>query len=138
MVEELCQPKVPASCKACVILSTANVSRFVLIYDDAPGALRALCDKVLQEWLSALSETDDNVSGPAAAEIRLLFHQLLEGYIDPYQNECGSRYRSALTESCPAFTYFLAVEGLFWGIQTWHIVCCGMVLSEGTRSVASY
>ena len=31
MVEELCQPKVPASGKACDIMSTANVSRFVLI-----------------------------------------------------------------------------------------------------------
>ena len=90
VIEELCQPAIPASGKASDIASTANVTRFVLIYDDAPGALRALCDKLLQEWLSCLSETGDDVSGPAAAEIRLLFHQLLELYIDPHQNECAT------------------------------------------------
>jgi hypothetical protein len=90
VVEELCQPVLPNATGAAPLTSTANISRFVLIYDDAPGALRALCDKLLQEWLSALAEAGDVATGAAAAEIRLLFHQLLDLLLDPDQNECAS------------------------------------------------
>lgn len=88
VVEELCQPTLPPGGTAKDLMSTTNITRFVLIYDDAPGALRALCDKLLQEWLSALSETGDDVNETAAADLRLLFHNLLELYLDPHQNEC--------------------------------------------------
>ena len=88
VIEELCQPTLPPGGTAKDLHSTTNITRFVLLYDDAPGALRALCDKLLQEWLSALSEAGEDINDVAASDVKLLFHNLIELYLDEHENKC--------------------------------------------------
>ena len=83
MIEELCQPPAAGATHA------TNISRFVLIYDEAPGALRALCHKLLQEWLAAHAQQAEAPGEAPAAEIPLLFHHLFDLLLDPQLNECG-------------------------------------------------
>lgn len=83
VIEELCQPPAAGAAHA------TSISRFVLIYDEAPGALRVLCYKLLQDWLAAHSQQAEAADAPPPPEIPLLFHHLLDLLLDPQLNECA-------------------------------------------------
>jgi hypothetical protein len=99
LIHALCAPTAnPAAPRA------ANIGRFVGAYDSAPGALRVLCDALLREWLQGGSPRGSggggdggHGDGAAAAELQVIFHQLLELLLDPERNTCGSPRLCALT-----------------------------------------
>jgi hypothetical protein len=87
LVHSLCCPAPEAASSEQHHVS--NIVHFVGLYDDAPGALRVLCDAVLREWLQRTSgQAATGGIGPAAAELKVIFHQLLELLLDPDRNMC--------------------------------------------------
>jgi hypothetical protein len=69
----------------------SNIGHFVGIYDDAPGALRVLCDALLREWLQGDSSCHGAAGAAvaAASEVQLIFHHLLELLLDADRNTCA-------------------------------------------------
>lgn len=91
----------------------SNIVHFVGLYDDAPGALRVLCDAVLREWLQRTSgRAAKEGTAPAATELKVIFHQLLELLLDPDRNTYDVIFLSSS---------FLSRFPL---CRT-HVVCCG-------------
>ena len=87
IVHDLCCPAPPGAPPRHV----ANIGRLVGLYDDAPGALRVLCDALLREWLQGSSERHAaEGADAAAAELKVIFHQLLELLLAPERNTYAS------------------------------------------------
>lgn len=70
-------------------MPASNIGQFVAIYDDAPGALRMLCDALLHEWLQSPSAPHVGGGDAATRELQLLFHHLLDLLLDPDRNACA-------------------------------------------------